>query len=639
MTMYRQGLKFSVKAELMRCGGTINTLDELINQSIEYDNKLYELNRETRTNRNTAPAVGRTTKPTRKFIVPRNTHYIQPYRPNKPIRTWHDPDAMDTSMNILGRGGKKSYGKPGRQNDSKERLCYGCGKPGHIARNCRSKAPMGKRMLNVISRPDASDEEDWDTCGVVPSIEDNEEPPILDRERCNTLEDYIKENKVLAKERFDTNQDLIKKSIEKIYVKEAKELARGRVKTMSLSDLEDGFTQLRVDDTTTKLDLRRRFTPVLKETIQQALRQEEEMSELDLNEIGPDSPASDSAEEEEEYLSAEEEGPPRKKARNTPTLRNRAPTPHPEFRETEESENQAFKGYNRIVRDIPGFTIFQDHTEEEHQILKELVGDIQTDYERFWKEIMKEINIQVNLTPEARITLIQDLLEDHNDHLDNDIDHVAQMFKRGRLTPKRSIPPREDEENDIHNYLREGREVYFQRAILNAQETDWLEKAKAEGKAYRESIDGPDPQPIHPTNRYAMDYRNVQHGTISSHHCVHQTCTIHYPDKYGTGYFPKQINPCKYLWWDCKKDTCADHLWDKRSRAFFPGTEDPAAVLNMRLLVNKICTQTEWQTCLHPECETHEIAKEFYGFGKKGPDPFLDQRTKKDNAAPSTRKH
>jgi hypothetical protein len=31
ITMYQQGLKFNVKAELMRCGGTINTLDELIN--------------------------------------------------------------------------------------------------------------------------------------------------------------------------------------------------------------------------------------------------------------------------------------------------------------------------------------------------------------------------------------------------------------------------------------------------------------------------------------------------------------------------------------------------------------------------------------------------------------------------------
>jgi hypothetical protein len=99
---------------------------------------------------------------------------------------------------------------------------------------------------------------------------------------------------------------------------------------------------------------------------------------------------------------------------------------------------------------------------------------------------------------------------------------------------------------------------------------------------------------------------------------------MHYSDKYGTGYFLKPILPCKYLWWDCKNDTCADYLWDKRLRAFFLGTEDLAAILNMRLLVNKICTQIEWQTCLHPECETHAVAKEYYGFGKKGLDPFLD---------------
>jgi hypothetical protein len=62
------------------------------------------------------------------------------------------------------------------------------------------------------------------------------------------------------------------------------------------------------------------------------------MSELDLNETGLDSPALDSA-EEEEYLSAHKEEPPRKKARHNLSLRNRAPTPHPKFRETEEPKN------------------------------------------------------------------------------------------------------------------------------------------------------------------------------------------------------------------------------------------------------------------------------------------------------------
>jgi hypothetical protein len=119
------------------------------------------------------------------------------------------------------------------------------------------------------------------------------------------------------------------------------------------------------------------------------LHLEEEMSPLDLNEEGPDSPASDS--EEGEYLSAVKEGPPRKKARRNPTLSERTPTPHPDVRilePTKEDKDPELSLYKeskkpKIIRDILGFIIFKEHTEEEHQILEELIGDIQNGYEGF----------------------------------------------------------------------------------------------------------------------------------------------------------------------------------------------------------------------------------------------------------------
>ena len=43
MTMFRQGLKPRVKEELMRSGATLDTLDDLIKESIDIDNRLYEL--------------------------------------------------------------------------------------------------------------------------------------------------------------------------------------------------------------------------------------------------------------------------------------------------------------------------------------------------------------------------------------------------------------------------------------------------------------------------------------------------------------------------------------------------------------------------------------------------------------------
>jgi hypothetical protein len=54
----------------MRCRSTISTLDKLINMSINYNNKLYKLNRETRNTYNTTLAVGQTTAFSKKLIAP-----------------------------------------------------------------------------------------------------------------------------------------------------------------------------------------------------------------------------------------------------------------------------------------------------------------------------------------------------------------------------------------------------------------------------------------------------------------------------------------------------------------------------------------------------------------------------------------
>ena len=42
MAMYRRGLKENVKDKLMRSGGEFQTLEQLINEAIEINDKLYE---------------------------------------------------------------------------------------------------------------------------------------------------------------------------------------------------------------------------------------------------------------------------------------------------------------------------------------------------------------------------------------------------------------------------------------------------------------------------------------------------------------------------------------------------------------------------------------------------------------------
>lgn len=60
MTMYRRGLKENVKDELMRFGGVIDTLDQLIENAIKIDDKLFERSMEKRHNGGTS-GEGRST--------------------------------------------------------------------------------------------------------------------------------------------------------------------------------------------------------------------------------------------------------------------------------------------------------------------------------------------------------------------------------------------------------------------------------------------------------------------------------------------------------------------------------------------------------------------------------------------------
>ena len=60
MVMYRRGLKENVKDELIRSGGVIDTLDGLIEEAIETNDKLFERSIEKRYNSRTS-GIGRST--------------------------------------------------------------------------------------------------------------------------------------------------------------------------------------------------------------------------------------------------------------------------------------------------------------------------------------------------------------------------------------------------------------------------------------------------------------------------------------------------------------------------------------------------------------------------------------------------
>jgi len=146
MVMYRQGLKDNVKAELMRSGVFNFTLRDLIEESIRLDNGLYELYLETRSRRTPQPLQKR--RQENRFPHNRNNHFA-PERAQPPAVTdWHDPDAMQLD-NLNKNPPRNEYGTKKRGTAPRTITCYGCGKEGHIARDCRSKNKV-TRQINML---------------------------------------------------------------------------------------------------------------------------------------------------------------------------------------------------------------------------------------------------------------------------------------------------------------------------------------------------------------------------------------------------------------------------------------------------------------------------------------------------------
>ena len=138
MTMYRRGLKENVKDELMRTGGEIRTLEELINEAIEVDDKLYERAMERR-----HVQGGRT--------------YALPGRSGGGGRG--DPMEIDNIQK-----GRSRKGKGGKFKKAGGLKCYNCDKIGHIAKNCHSKNKVQRKQFNAITHvntPREHDHLDW----------------------------------------------------------------------------------------------------------------------------------------------------------------------------------------------------------------------------------------------------------------------------------------------------------------------------------------------------------------------------------------------------------------------------------------------------------------------------------------------
>ena len=142
MIIFRRRLKNNVKNEFMRSGTLIENFEELIEQAIEIDDKLYERAMEKRHDGNG-------------FGNHRYGYGKSGFNSNKSTsRPPPDPyGPMPMEFDFMRK--KKQQPKRGKKQHKgfkKALKCYGCGKPGHIVKNCRSKNMVYRPQLNVMQK-------------------------------------------------------------------------------------------------------------------------------------------------------------------------------------------------------------------------------------------------------------------------------------------------------------------------------------------------------------------------------------------------------------------------------------------------------------------------------------------------------
>jgi len=164
-TLYKQGLKADVQTELMRSGADTVTLDELITESIRLDVELYEL-RVTLRNQRGQPQAKEYRPRYQKKHGPNVGRPRERYQPRNNPGVYNNHGLEPMHLDNINQGPDR---KPtGKKFDKKSITCYGCGKTGHMKKDCRSNTNKVQRQINMIG-DDANLGEDWD---VVPYDDD-----------------------------------------------------------------------------------------------------------------------------------------------------------------------------------------------------------------------------------------------------------------------------------------------------------------------------------------------------------------------------------------------------------------------------------------------------------------------------------
>ena len=150
--MFKLGLKPQVRKELIRHAADISSFPELVQAAIACNDQLYEFYADMKGNWGARRGRGG--------------------------GSWKNPDAMELDAIHATEPRKgKGYGK---KKGGKKTTCYTCGKPGHIARNCRSKGLVPRAQLNVMRELPEEPHPGWRVSEWEASGEGLQDPPPYD---------------------------------------------------------------------------------------------------------------------------------------------------------------------------------------------------------------------------------------------------------------------------------------------------------------------------------------------------------------------------------------------------------------------------------------------------------------------------
>lgn len=547
MVMFKKGLKKEVKEELMRTGATLDNLEDLIQESIDIGEKLYELKQELRDD-------GRY-KSSRSYssrgyvgVVPESQHQR---RPNANRKAYRDPDAMEID-NII-------KGKPGRPKTGQEtRNCYNCGKPGHLAKNCRSKKRGQTRQLNVLSNPREVDEE-WMI--VTSTLE--ERLDLCDQETGSPTELATDD------EEYHTS---------------------GSGPPARCGQSQPG-----------------RLTPYPWQEFEAELEVAGIIKELGQAEEGSEHRARAIYEElrNGEWITLEED----EKQNILDEFERHFPFTHENGKYVPLDDGSA-----ELITE-------EEHARQGHATATELIPHMKQRYViPYVCQTVYDVINNCNFCNNSKLQQYSEdgriiVRHEHTSDLIRDVHesegHVSRHWTASTMEHQYSV---QGLRAQIRRVLR-ACDICRRHSQLTEEDNNWVSQELQEAERRMPIATHEEPQRL----RYDLDYRNENHNQLSWIVCTYDECSVHSADKENGGFFPAGRGrvACKYKWFDCHHTECERHLWDKRDAQYFPGQDDTGAELQRMLLINGQRIERQWQTCIQPECTKCAEAKRNNGFGKQ----------------------